>query len=113
MFFRKLILVGALVTAPALSHAAIEFAGYMKIAGEAPKFVLVDTQDKKTSGWLAVGGVFKDYTIVAFDPKTEMISIKKGEATSQVPLKLSRARDDLSDMRKAIDTSTKAIRDIP
>jgi hypothetical protein len=113
MKMRVAIVVGLALLLASASRAAIEFAGYMKIAGETPRFVLVDTVDRKASGWIVIGQVFKEYTIVAFDQKRETVSLRKGEATFHLPLKGSRTTEDFAEWRKAIDTSLRSIRDIP
>lgn len=109
---RIIIMVALALLSPAISRAAIEFAGYMKIAGDTPKFVLLDSNDRNASGWIAIGQAFKEHTIVGFDQKKEVLSVRKGEVVFNLPLNAPRIAEDSSEMRKAIDASIRSIRSI-
>jgi hypothetical protein len=81
--------------------AELEFSGYIKF-GEKSKFVLTDTERKKTSDWLNLGQSFEDSTPIAFDQKKEILSVRKGDLIVKLPLKPSHVRESkegLADFR--------------
>jgi len=90
------IAIGLFAFASCLCEAAVEFSGYAQSAQES-KFVLTDTEEAESSGWLAIGQSFKGYTLVAFDGKDEVLSVQKGNTTIKLPLKVSRVKTGSSD----------------
>ncbi|MDO8539712.1 MAG: hypothetical protein Q7S40_04665 [Opitutaceae bacterium] len=74
-----------------VSRAAIEFSSYMQTE-EQSTFVLTDTEDARSSGWLAIGQSFRGYTLIAFDRKSEVLSVRNGDTTIRLPLKPSRVK---------------------
>lgn len=75
-----------------MSWAALEFSGYLKIANEA-KFMITDTEGKKSSGWIAIGAWFGDYSVASFDAEKETLTLRKGAATVELPLKQAHAKN--------------------
>lgn len=69
------------------AHAAVEFAGYLRM-GEEMKFLLTDPATDKKSDWLARGGSFDGYTVVDFDAKKEVLLVEKAGTAAALPLKL-------------------------
>ena len=84
-------------------HAAIEFSAYNQTASSV-KFVVTDTDDGSSSGWLALGEAFKDYTITAFDGKREVLSVRQDGRTTELALTPSRVRDGkVQTMKQGLD----------
>jgi len=75
-----------------ICRATIEFSAYIQNAKES-KFVITDTEEKTSSGWIAIGQSFKGHTLVSFDPKKEVLSVKKGDVTLELRLKDSRVKE--------------------
>jgi len=71
----SVLVVAILCGATPASRAALEFRGYSQIGDEA-LFSLQDTADQSSSPWITVGKTFHDYTLVAFDPKREVLTVK-------------------------------------
>jgi len=67
-------------------HPSLEFEGYMLVPKES-RFVISDPVADKRSGWLTIGDRFEGFTIVAFDSKGEIISLKNGNETIRLRLK--------------------------
>jgi len=63
------------------TYAEIVFQGYMITKGK-PLFVL-SVDKEKTSGWLAIGQNFAGVSILAFDTKSELLTVEK-DGTRQV-----------------------------
>jgi hypothetical protein len=102
-----LVSIALLWCSTTVSSATLEFSAYIQ-SGAAPRFVITDVEEKTSSGWIAIGQSFKGHTLVAFDQKREVLSVKKEEATLELRLKESRVQDvgapeiraKLSDARK-------------
>jgi hypothetical protein len=88
----KLGLLVPLAFLGATCFAELEFSGYITLSGKS-KFILTDTVKKKPSAWLDLGRSFEDHVLVAFDAKTEVLSLRKAERIVQLPLKLPQLRD--------------------
>lgn len=86
-----LVTVCTLTLAVASSHAAVEFVGYVT-AGTEVKFMLADPEKGKKSDWLARGGVFDGYTIIAFDAKKGQLSVERAGTILQLLLKPARVQ---------------------
>jgi hypothetical protein len=86
MNFRLLVGFAIVVTTPC--YAALEFAGYISIGSDL-KFVITNTETKKSSLWLSVGESFEGYRISAFDPKHESLTLRKEAETLELPLRPS------------------------
>lgn len=65
--------------------ADIEFTGYF-VAGGKTSIALSDTTTN-TSAWLAVGARFEDYTLSAYDPQAESITLTRDAETTTIRLK--------------------------
>lgn len=69
------LLLGLLLLLSISLRGEIAFKGFM-ITKEKPLFVLsIDGQ--ATSSWLSIGQVFEGFSIVAFDPKTDLLTVEK------------------------------------
>src|SRR5262249_40068767 len=66
------------------AFAEIVFQGYMTTA-ERSMFVL-SIDKEKTSGWLAVGQKFDGISIIAFDSKTELLTVEKDGKRQEIHL---------------------------
>lgn len=78
-----ILIFGALVAAPV--RAEVEFAGYVT-HGTETRFTLVDGAINLASGWLPVGGSFGGCTVVAFDARTETLTLERPGATLRLQL---------------------------
>lgn len=67
-------------------RAAVEFSGYVKNGAETA-FLMSDPAREKDSGWLAVGGVFEEHTVIGFDPQREVLSVEHAGIVKQLPLR--------------------------
>jgi biopolymer transport protein ExbD len=70
-----LVLVSAFSLSAAPSFAEVIFQGYMTTSDRSLFVLSVDKE--KTSGWLAVGQQFDGLSIVAFDAKSELLTVEK------------------------------------
>lgn len=59
----------------ASAHAEVAFQGYMTSSGKS-LFVLSVEKDR-TSGWLEIGQRFEGVSLIAFDSKTELLTIEQ------------------------------------
>jgi hypothetical protein len=72
----------------------LEFVGYAYTAySKKPIFVLYATNGNERSPWLAIGKVWRGYKIAAFEPKTRVLNLRKGE--SEIALSLRKRKGDL------------------
>lgn len=85
----------ALTCLPGVGRAALEFTAYLETPKEA-RFVISDNAAKTSSGWITLGQLFSGYTLVAFDRKNEVVSLKKGEATLELRLKDARVKEGMN-----------------
>src|SRR4051812_6729129 len=69
--------------------ATLEFSGYLQ-TDAGTKFVVTETETARSSGWLTIGQAFNGYTILGFDPKREVLSVRNETSTLQLPLKVAR-----------------------
>jgi hypothetical protein len=67
-------------------RAELEFAAYMQAGGDV-RFEIADNATKTSSGWITLGQSFHDYRVTAFDPKKEVLSVRKEGASLDLPLK--------------------------
>lgn len=74
----------ALMLGAAAAKAEVVFQGYMTTAGQSSFVVSVDKD--KTSGWLTRGQEFAGVSIIAFDPKTELLTVEKDGKRQTIPL---------------------------
>src|SRR5687768_12027513 len=77
--------VGSLLAAPG---PAIEFSGVLSAGGKT-RVALTNTATKTTT-WLEPGQIFSGYTIAQYDPKQEVVLLKKG--TEEIRLALVSAK---------------------
>lgn len=75
--------------ATAWASGALEFAGYMYI-GEQSRFVIKDVEQSRSSGWVAIGDSFGEYTLLGFDRNTDVLSLGTANAVIHLRLKASR-----------------------
>jgi biopolymer transport protein ExbD len=87
----KTYLVALLLTTLGI-RAEIEFSGFVTTAKE-DLFSLSDRDTLQSSGWLKIGQSFGDYTVVSFDRKREVITLKQGARVLEVPLRISQVKD--------------------
>jgi hypothetical protein len=67
-------------------RAALEFSGFTQTGADV-KFVLTDTDDARSSGWLGIGQSFRDHRLVTFDAKEETLTVEKDGRLTKLPLK--------------------------
>ncbi len=73
-------------------RAEMEFSGFFITSKEA-LFLFTDTQDHRSSGWLKVGESFRGYTVVSFNTKHEIVTLKRDEQSLTRPLRASKVKD--------------------
>ena len=73
------------------AEPGLEFSAYMK-SSVGVRFVITDVAAQKTSDWLREGESFAGYTITGFDPKAELLMVRKGDTASKLPLKKEAVR---------------------
>jgi hypothetical protein len=78
--------------------ASLEFSGYLRVGNET-HFVVTTVEEKQSSGWLIAGQSFRGYTIVAFDPKEELLFLQKGDEQVPLRLKSSKVKDGGLEMK--------------
>ena len=86
MNVRSAMLSLLLVGFPALAAASLEFSGYIA-DGPQTRFVLTDSQAQTSSGFVTIGQRFKDFVLVAFDPKQEVLTLRKNDEKLELRLK--------------------------
>ena len=74
-FMKIPVLVLIMAMSIASARAELALVGIM-ITAERPMFVLSSEQEK-TSGWITIGQTFDGYTIVAFEPGSELLVLEK------------------------------------
>jgi hypothetical protein len=79
------VLVLALAMSIASLRAELALTGIM-ITAERPMFVLSSEQEK-TSGWITIGQSFDGFTIVAFDPESELLAVEKDGKRQELRLR--------------------------
>ena len=79
------VLVFILAMSIASARAELALVGIM-ITAERPMFVLSSEQEK-TSGWITIGQSFDGFTIVAFDPESELLAVEKDGKRQELRLR--------------------------
>jgi hypothetical protein len=79
------VVVFALAILVASLRAELALTGIM-ITAERPMFALSSEQEK-TSGWITIGQSFDGYTIVAFDPESELLAVEKDGKRQELRLR--------------------------
>lgn len=74
----KLAVILLSFTSAVLAAAEVEFVGYFRIGAEV-RFVVALPEGKTTSGWLAVGDMFQEFTIKAFEEKDGALQLSGPE----------------------------------
>lgn len=90
---RKTFVTLGLLAAPFGFGSPLEFSAYIQNADEL-KILITDLEDRKSSGWLAVGQSFRGYEVVAFDRKSEVVTLKGAADTLKLQLKESRVGEE-------------------
>lgn len=93
LIFSVTILLGL---ATASGRAEVEFAGYTTHGGET-RFTLVDGVARLASGWVPVGGSFQGCTVLAFDPRTEVLTVNKAGTPVRLPLRVNPGSEAVAD----------------
>jgi hypothetical protein len=70
----------------------LEFSGYLK-SEAGSRILITDLGDGIRSGWLNIGGSFRGFTLINFDPEHGFVSLTKETQTLQLPLKESKTGD--------------------
>lgn len=73
-------------------NAALEFSGYM-LTGQESKFVLTDTNDATSSGWLAIGQYFHGYALKAYDSAKKLLLLEREGSTIELKLQEEKVRN--------------------
>lgn len=68
--------------------------------GAGYRFVLTDSVDGAASDWLGVGQDFRGCTVVAFDAKDELLTVKVASCTRQLSLKREAVKDGATNAEK-------------
>lgn len=73
-------------------RAEIEFSGFFTTSHEA-FFSISDTETHRSSGWLKIGQSFGSYTLLSFDGKQDVITLKQGERLLNIRLRASKVKE--------------------
>ena len=79
------VLLLVLTISIASARADLALVGIM-ITSERPSFAL-SSEKAKTSGWITIGQSFDGYTIVAFDPESELLAVEKDGKRQELRLR--------------------------
>jgi type II secretory pathway component PulC len=93
------VLVLTLAMSIASARANLALTGIM-ITSERPMFVLSSEQEK-TSGWITIGQSFDGYTIVAFDPGSELLVLEKDGKRQELRLRQAKVGEAKPEDAKA------------
>jgi hypothetical protein len=74
------------------AEPGLEFSAYMK-SSAGVRFVVTDVTTHKASDWLREGESFAGYTITGFDPKAELLTVRKADMAEKLPLKKEAVRE--------------------
>ena len=85
LFMKISIVVLALAMSIASARADFALVGIM-ITSERPMFAL-SSEKEKESGWITIGQSFVGYTIVAFDPGSELLAVEKDGKRQELRLR--------------------------
>jgi biopolymer transport protein ExbD len=77
----QIVLLGASVASAA---AGVVFQGFL--SSDAGIVFVLSTDDEKKTRWVKTGQQFEGYTVMAFDPKTNLLTVEKEGRTEQLPL---------------------------
>lgn len=72
---KMLLAIASFLMGVVTANADVVFQGYMT-ASNRPYFI-ISVGKEKTSGWLAVGAKFEGISLLAFDPKAELLTVEK------------------------------------
>jgi hypothetical protein len=73
----------------------MEFSGFF-ITSKESLFSITDSENMRSSGWLKIGQSFGGYTVVSFDRDHEVLTLKQGDRSLEVPLRVSKIKDGKS-----------------
>lgn len=73
-------------------RAELEFSGF-SITPTFQLFVVRDTENNQTSGWLSLGNTFRGYTLKSFDKTREIMTVQKDGRDLEIRLKESKIKD--------------------
>jgi hypothetical protein len=73
-------------------NAALEFSGYM-LTGQESKFMLTDTIEATSSGWLAIGENFHGYALKAYDSAKKLLQLEHEGTTIELKLQDEKVRE--------------------
>jgi LysM repeat protein len=113
MKLRRATLLGAVSVASLLGAAepAIEFSGVLSANGKT-RIALTDTATKTTT-WVGPGSQFSGYTVERYDPKEEVVFLKKSGQELRLPMVSGKTRDGsatTAGSEPTTDTITTAVR---
>ena len=97
-----------LAAAPCGHGGSVEFNGLLVLDGQT-QVSLANTADG-ASAWVAVGGSFAGYSVSAFDPATDELTLTKAGQTERVRLKTSVLTDQTAPVNRAPGTLVGEIR---
>lgn len=87
----SMLLAGVCVVAAATENLKIEFTG---VVGSGTDVMLaLSAPANRTSRWVKVGGSFEGHTVVAYDPKTQIVLLKNKSSEFGVRLKDAKVTD--------------------
>jgi hypothetical protein len=93
---RTWVSITAALLVTSVGHATLEFSAYARIGRES-EFVVTDLEAGKSSAWIALGQTFSGYTLVAFDEKKQVLSVRKDNAITELVLKPASVKEGRKD----------------
>jgi len=83
--------IALLFISAASLQAELQFAGFFTTANDS-FYSLTAIENNESSGWLKRGQSFRGYTIISFDEKHDVITLKKSDQTLELRLKDSKVK---------------------
>jgi len=80
------------IAAVTISHAALEFSGYLK-SKDGLRFVVTDLEAKQASTWLKIGDTFQGHKVAEFDSENEILTLDHAGVAVRLPLKDSHVKE--------------------
>jgi len=81
--------------------APFEFAGYVSVANKR-LLRLTDLADGSSSGWLEIGQSFRGYTLVTFDEKKDVLTLKNDSEILLLSLKEAKIASAEENSKKSV-----------
>jgi hypothetical protein len=99
VLFAVLVFLGAIL---APLRAEVEFTGLLALKDDA-LFQLADRATGTSSGWISLKGTFAGYTLTAYDPKEDAVTLTKDGATTKLRLNAPKVQAARLEIRGTIN----------